>query len=116
MRAGMSSASLHHPRRLADHSADPRMLLLALMAVAVGSGGAFAAWLLLKLIAIATNLFWFRRLSASSADMAVATVVSDSISPSEMTTRASTGSAVPRPTAWMKLLSILSTSIGSLCR
>jgi H+/Cl- antiporter ClcA/CBS domain-containing protein len=72
MRAAMSSTSLHHPRRLADHSADPRMLLLALMAFAVGTGGAFAAWLLLKLIAIATNLFWFQRLSASSTDLAAA--------------------------------------------
>jgi uncharacterized membrane protein len=48
------------------------MLLLALMAVVVGSGGAFAAWLLLKLIALATNLFWFHRLSVMAALAAVA--------------------------------------------
>ncbi len=46
------------------------MLLLSLMALAVGSGGALGAWLLLKLIAIATNLFWFGRLSVDAADMA----------------------------------------------
>jgi len=53
--------------RLADHSTDPRMLLLAAMAIVVGSGGALGAWILLKLIAIATNLFWFGRFSARPA-------------------------------------------------
>ncbi|WP_454887138.1 chloride channel protein [Sphingomonas oryzagri] len=43
------------------------MLLLAAMAVVVGSGGAVGAWLLLKMIALATNLFWFGRLSARPA-------------------------------------------------
>ena len=41
------------------------MLLLASMALAVGSGGACGAWILLRLIAMATNLFWFGRLSAA---------------------------------------------------
>ena len=59
-----------HPRRLADHSADYRMLILALMAVAVGTGGAFGAWILLKLIALATNLFWHGRLSFEPAEIA----------------------------------------------
>lgn len=49
--------------QLADHSVDRRMPVLALMAVVVGTGGAFGAWLLVKLIAAATNLFWFGRLS-----------------------------------------------------
>ncbi|MBA2934537.1 chloride channel protein [Sphingomonas sp. CGMCC 1.13654] len=43
------------------------MLLLAAMAVVVGSGGALGAWILLKMIAVATNLFWFGRLSAAPA-------------------------------------------------
>ncbi len=47
------------------------MLLLSAMAVAVGTGGALGAWLLLKLIAIATNLFWFYRFSDRAADMAM---------------------------------------------
>lgn len=51
--------------RLADHSADRRMVLLAGMALVVGTGGACGAWVLLKLITIATNLFWFGRLSAA---------------------------------------------------
>lgn len=53
--------------QLADHSADRRMLMLAAMAIVVGTGGALAAWMLIKLIALATNLFWFGRLSTRSA-------------------------------------------------
>ncbi|GLK43040.1 MULTISPECIES: chloride channel protein [Novosphingobium] len=41
------------------------MLLLAAAALVVGSGGAIGAWVLLKAIAIATNLFWFGRLSGA---------------------------------------------------
>ena len=41
------------------------MLILAAMALVVGTGGAFGAWVLLKLIALATNAFWFGRLSAA---------------------------------------------------
>ena len=50
--------SSHRPR-LADYSADYRMLILAAMATVAGTGGAFGAWVLLKLIAFATNLFWY---------------------------------------------------------
>ena len=57
-------------RHLADHSADWRMMMLAAAALVIGSGGAFAAWLLIKLIAVATNLFWFGRLSSAAADIA----------------------------------------------
>lgn len=35
------------------------MLILAAMAIVAGTGGAFGAWALLKLIALATNLFWY---------------------------------------------------------
>ena len=45
--------------RLADYSADYRMLILAAMATVAGTGGAFSAWVLLKLIAIATNILWY---------------------------------------------------------
>ena len=63
----MGSTSLHHPRRLADYSADYRMLILAAMAVVAGTGGALSAWALLKLIAFATNVLWYgtRRRSRS---------------------------------------------------
>ena len=45
------------------------MLMLAAAALVIGTGAAFGAWILLKLIAIATNLFWFGRLSAAPADI-----------------------------------------------
>ena len=49
--------------RLGDFSADPRVLILVAMAIVVGAGGAGSAWLLIKLIALATNLSWFGRFS-----------------------------------------------------
>jgi H+/Cl- antiporter ClcA len=58
-----------HPRRLSDYTADYRMLLLAAMAIVAGTGGAFSAWALLKLIALATNLFWYGSFSWLSADI-----------------------------------------------
>jgi chloride channel protein, CIC family len=66
----MPSTSLHHPRRLADYSADYRMLILATMAIVAGTGGAFGAWALLKLIAVATNVFWYGELSFAPAVIA----------------------------------------------
>jgi len=56
--------------RLGDHSADRRLIMLALMAVPVGAGGAIGAWILLKLIALSTNVFWYGRLSTTEADIA----------------------------------------------
>jgi chloride channel protein, CIC family len=49
--------------RLGDFSADPRVLILVAMAIVVGAAGAGSAWLLVKLIALATNLAWFGKLS-----------------------------------------------------
>ena len=46
------------------------MLLLAAMAIVVGTGGAFGAWVLLKLIAFATNVLWYHRLSFDPAEIA----------------------------------------------
>jgi CIC family chloride channel protein len=43
------------------------MLILAAMAIVAGTGGAFGAWLLLKLIAFATNLFWYGHASFAAA-------------------------------------------------
>lgn len=57
------------PHRLADHSADSRMLLIMPAAFVAGTGGALGAWVLLKLIAIATNIFWFGRLSGAPAEI-----------------------------------------------
>lgn len=69
-----STIEFPKPARLADHTADWRMLMLAVAAVAVGTGAAIGAWLLLKLIALATNAFWFGRVSAASAEIANAHV------------------------------------------
>jgi CIC family chloride channel protein len=55
---------------LADFSADWRVLVLAGMALIVGTGGAFAAWVLVKLIALVTNVVWFGRLDTLPAVMA----------------------------------------------
>ena len=53
--------------RLADHSADRRMLWLAAMALVVGTGGVCSAWALIHLIALVTNLAWFGRFSGTPA-------------------------------------------------
>ncbi|MDQ0455476.1 chloride channel protein [Rhizobium paknamense] len=53
--------------RLGDHSADHRLILLAGMALGVGAAGAVGAWLLLRLISLATNLFWFGRFATAEA-------------------------------------------------
>ncbi|WP_313801383.1 chloride channel protein [Sphingobium sp.] len=58
------------PVTLGDHSADRRMLMLAAMALIVGTGGVAGAWILLQLIALATNIFWFGRFSMDDIDMA----------------------------------------------
>jgi H+/Cl- antiporter ClcA/CBS domain-containing protein len=61
-------------KHLADHSANYRMLILAAMATVVGTGGALGAWALLKLIALATNLFWYGRLSFAPTEIAASNV------------------------------------------
>ena len=45
------------------------MIFLSLLAPVVGTGGAFGAWVLIKSIAIATNAFWFGRISAEAAEI-----------------------------------------------
>ena len=61
----------HFPRstRLGDHSVDRRMVLLCLMSLPVGVAAAASAWLLLHLIGVFTNLFWFGRLSWQAAEI-----------------------------------------------
>jgi H+/Cl- antiporter ClcA/CBS domain-containing protein len=60
--------------RLADHSADWRMIMLAAMAIVIGTGGAFGAWLLTRMIALATNLFWYGSLSSDPTTITDASV------------------------------------------
>jgi CIC family chloride channel protein len=57
-------------RALADFTADRRLLVLATMAVAVGTGGSFAAWVLLKLIGLTLNLVWFQRMAFNIVSLA----------------------------------------------
>ncbi|WP_445679538.1 chloride channel protein [Radicibacter daui] len=71
-RKAANSAEGH---QLGDHTADLRMVMLAAMALVVGAGGTLGAWALLKLIALATNLFWYGRLSAQAAEISGAPAV-----------------------------------------
>ena len=57
-------------RALADFRADRRLLMLVAMAVAIGMAGAVAAWVLIELIALATNLVWFGRLDTAATSLA----------------------------------------------
>jgi H+/Cl- antiporter ClcA len=64
---------LPNPARLGDFTTDARVLVLIGMALVVGTAGAAAAFVLLKLIALTTNIVWLGRFSfaeASPADMA----------------------------------------------
>jgi H+/Cl- antiporter ClcA/CBS domain-containing protein len=49
--------------RLSDFTADPRLLLLSAMAALIGLMGAVSAWVLLRLIALITNLVYFQNFS-----------------------------------------------------
>jgi H+/Cl- antiporter ClcA len=46
---------------LGDFTATPRLLAIAALAIAIGAIGAVVAWLLLRLIGLFTNLFFFQR-------------------------------------------------------
>jgi chloride channel protein, CIC family len=51
-------------------TADGRMVLISCMAVIVGGAGAVLSWALLRLIFLATNVFYFHRVSVRFADPA----------------------------------------------
>ncbi len=59
-------ASAPYRDRLRDFTADHRLLILTAMALVTGAIGAGAAWALLKLIAVLTNLAYFQRLSTDT--------------------------------------------------
>jgi H+/Cl- antiporter ClcA len=52
-----------HPPRVGDFTTDRRVLLLMAIAAAVGLAAVAAAWVLLRLITLCTNLAYFGRLS-----------------------------------------------------
>src|SRR6185437_5626813 len=55
---------------LRDFTADRRILILSAMAIVAGVGGALSAWVLLKLIALFTNLAYFQRPSVQPVSFA----------------------------------------------
>lgn len=59
-----------HKDTLRDFTADPRLLLLSAMALIIGTAGALAAWVLLRLIWLVTNLAYFQRMSADTVHFA----------------------------------------------
>jgi CIC family chloride channel protein len=59
-----------HDPAARDFSADRRLLILGALAPIIGTAGALAAWLLLKLISLATNLAYFGRLSTQPVQIA----------------------------------------------
>jgi hypothetical protein len=59
---------------LRDFTADPRLLLLSLMAVLVGTLGAGSAWVLLRLIGLCTNIAYFQRVSGQTVHFAGTTL------------------------------------------
>jgi chloride channel protein, CIC family len=54
---------------LGDFTVDTRVLLLAAMALVVGTGGVASAWVLLRLITLCTNLAYFHDLSFAPHDL-----------------------------------------------
>lgn len=69
-----TKATGHSPvrRTLSDFTVDRRILLLTGMAVIVGSAAVGAAWVLLALIGLATNLAWFGRFDTALTSLATA--------------------------------------------
>src|SRR3569623_1785904 len=59
-----------HRAKPGDFTTDARTPLLIGMALLVGSRGAGAAWVLLKLIALVTNLVWFGHVTSESISLA----------------------------------------------
>ena len=59
-------------REAGDFTTDKRVLALVGMALVVGTGGAFAAWVLVSLISLVTNLVWFGTFSTTDTSLAEA--------------------------------------------
>ncbi len=57
-------------REASDFTADKRLLLLSVMAMAIGAASTVAAYLLIRLIGLVTNFAWFGRVSGDSVSLA----------------------------------------------
>jgi H+/Cl- antiporter ClcA/CBS domain-containing protein len=66
-------ANAHHDR-LADFTRDIRILILALMALVIGSATALIAFILVRLIALVTNLAFYQQLSFADSAPANSTL------------------------------------------
>jgi len=64
------SAAAHSLPRLGDFTTDRRVLVLIAMAVFVGSCSTLAAWVLLRMIALTTNVVWLHTFSSASLSLA----------------------------------------------
>jgi chloride channel protein, CIC family len=56
--------------RLGDYTVTPRVLIISLIAVGIGVASSYVAWALLKLIALATNIFFFLRFNTENVSPA----------------------------------------------
>ncbi|HEY4202390.1 MAG TPA: chloride channel protein [Devosiaceae bacterium] len=65
---GINSKAIRRP--LGDFTTDRRVLMLLVMALVVGTGGAFAAWFLVNLIALVSNIVWHGQFSFKTLAMA----------------------------------------------
>ncbi len=65
-----SSVRVPLPHHLRDFTTTTRVLVLAGLAVPVGAAGAVLAWVLLKMIAFFTNLFYYQELSFANTSPA----------------------------------------------
>src|SRR3546814_5075344 len=70
--APVGAAGAGAPFTLGDFTTDRRLLILIAMALVVGTFSAVAAWLLVDLIALVTNVVWFGRFSVVALPMAAA--------------------------------------------
>ncbi|OWV89190.1 chloride channel protein [Rhizobium sp. R635] len=57
-------------REAGDFTTDRRVLVLIGMSIIIGSAGAFAAWCLVSLIALVTNVIWFGQIGIEPASLA----------------------------------------------
>ncbi|EJC72109.1 chloride channel protein EriC [Rhizobium leguminosarum bv. trifolii WSM2012] len=57
-------------REAGDFTTDRRVLVLIGMSIIIGTAGAFAAWCLVSLIALVTNVIWFRQIGIEPASLA----------------------------------------------
>jgi chloride channel protein, CIC family len=60
-----SSPAATRSRHLGDVTLGPRVLLITLIALPVGAASALAAFILLRLIGLITNVVFYQRISAA---------------------------------------------------